>query len=290
MEGSTEETMKRLRIPLQLALAAMLVVLLAGVLDVRGAAAANVAVDKETVKVTVVILPASAPANNFVYDIIATNQGDDWARNTTITVPYESDKLSLVDVQFQGDRGWVKERGANTFVIQIARLNPGNKTTATVRFAKLPSATTNTGLTERATYAWLGGDVTVGGNARTNIPAPVALSVYPMDVSQIAGEDKPTQRFTAGYFVPNEPVSFWCNMPDGTIHPLLIGHDELVALEHKISNFDKENHKYGEYMRADENGSITINLPPEHLSPGTYSVVAYGHWTGLSALGAFEFK
>lgn len=282
--------MKRVRSALRLAFAAMLIVLLAGVVDVRGAAAASVADEKETVRVTVVILPQAAPADSLVYNIVATNRGKDWVKNAAITVPYDSTALKLAEVQFKGDQGWVKETGPNAFVLQIARLNASSKSTATVRFAKLAGAAKNAGLTERATFAWLGGDKTVGGHGSTNVPALEPMAVYPMDVTAIAGEGRPSQKFKATYFAPGEPVTFWCNMPDGTIHSLLIGDKELVALEHKISNFDKSNHKYGEYMRADENGAIEITLPPEHLGAGTYSVVAYGQWTGLSALGGFEFK
>lgn len=282
--------MKKLRSALRLAFAAMLIVLLAGALDARGAAAASVADEKETVRITVVLLPQPAPAGSLVYNVIATNRGMDWVKNATITVPFDSAALKLADVQFKGDMGWVKEITSNAFVIQIARLNASSNSTATVRFAKLPGAATNAGLTERATFAWLGGDVSAGGSGSSNIPALEPMAVYPMEVTAIAGEGRPSEKFTAGYFAPGEPVSFWCNMPDGTIHPLLIGDKELVALKHKISNFDKKNHKYGEYMRADENGAIAITLPPEHLGAGTYGVVAYGHWTGLSALGGFEFK
>jgi hypothetical protein len=81
--------MKTIRRMMQLALALTLAVLLTGVVNVGSAAAV---VREERAEVTVVVVPrttsAAATEGFLTYEIIAINRGSDWARNTTITVPF----------------------------------------------------------------------------------------------------------------------------------------------------------------------------------------------------------
>ena len=61
-----------------------------------------------------------------------------------------------------------------------------------------------------------------------------------------------------------------------------------TVLEHKVTAGEKRVHSFAEAIRADGDGAMAINFPDAELTPGYYSVVAYGHWSGLQAVGAFQ--
>jgi hypothetical protein len=113
---------------------------------------------------------------------------------------------------------------------------------------------------------------------------------YSLDVSAFSTPEGVTQRFAGNVFVPGEPVSFWCNMPDGEVHALMIHNEPEVVLAHRLTENQKRNHNYVEAIRADMDGAMSIDFPAEELTAGDYSIVAYGQWSGLSAVGAFKMK
>jgi hypothetical protein len=79
-------------------------------------------------------------------------------------------------------------------------------------------------------------------------------------------------------------------MPDGTIHALMIKSGAVAAFEHNVSSKDKTAKVYGEYLGADENAASWSTSVRADLTPGNYSIVAYGNWSGLTTLGAFQVK
>jgi len=277
-----------LKTGMKLALAVALAFLLAGSFG-TGRAVAKSVDDQNSADVRVMIMTKTGPAGSMVYDIIATNQGASYAANAAITVPFDPAALKLVDMRFSGTPGWLKEVGENALVIQIERLNSGNATTtATVYFAKLPGAPKDAGLKEPVTVKWA--DKAGGGHGVSNLPQLVAQSVYPLAVSDVPAPAAPAKQFTSNLFVPGEPVTFWCNMPDGGAYAMVIKNGSDAFTEDMLSTKSKDEKNYSEYVIADDNGSFIINLGTGDLAPGYHSVVAYGNWTGLTAEGAFEVK
>jgi hypothetical protein len=276
--------MNTLRRIVKLGLAVTLALLLAGGFGVGSAVAGPPPEELDEAKVTVMVMPKAAEAGTLAYEITALNRGDFYAKHTTITVPFDPAMLKLVDVKFSGDAGWLKQSEPNTLVIEIPRLGDHHRSTATARFARLPDAPKSASLTERATFAW------DGGSGRSNIPQPAVQPYYLLNVSEVAGAEAPTLRFEGNLFAPDELVSFWCNMPDGEIHELLVKNGPGMILEHRVSSKARDDHRYGEYIRADENGSFSITFKEDDLTPGFYSVVAYGHWTDMQAVGEFQVK
>ncbi len=272
----------------QLVLALMLALLLGSSVGLGAAAAAPIDKERIHADVKVVVLPKSVNGGPLAYELIATNEGHDYARNMLITLPFDSAKLVPVDVKFSGSQAWVKKSEATSLLFQIPKLDASGKTVITIQFARLPGAPKDAALTERATFHWR--DAYADGRGKTNVPQPVALPFYPMGVRPLAEADEPTLQFGSSLFAPSEPLTFWCNMPDGTVHELLIKKSN-IAFEHRISEKDKNANQYNTYMRADENGGFTLNLVTnEELGQGKFSVVAYGHWTGLTAVGDFVLK
>jgi hypothetical protein len=263
---------------MQLVLALTLAVLLAGVVNVTSAAAATVKEDRA--EVTVVVVPrttAVAASEGFLtYEVIAINHGSDWARNTTITVPFAPATLKLLDVKFSGAQAWVKEIKTDAVVIEIPRLdNGGGATTATVRFAQQPGAARNMGLSERVAYSW--DDALLGSKGLTNIPTVLAQPTYPLAVNTFTvANDTKRLLFTSDIFAPYEPVTFWCDHPDGTTEAMRVNGSALTLV------YDED--EFGTYARVGSDGLLNITFDPVELHPGNHHLVVRGNWTGFTAV------
>jgi len=279
-----------LRKSLRLFSAIALAILLTGLVGVGQAAAMPAVKTNSGAKVSVAVVPkpADTGANLLVYELNAVNHQGTYARNLTITVPFNAAALKFVDVKFSGEPAWIRQQDANTLVYQINGLHKNHPNTATLRFAKLPNAPADAALTERITYAW-----SVQGKKHSGSSnLPMALKpYYSLDVSTFSTPTGTvTQRLAGNVFIPGEPVSFWCNMPNGDVHALMIHSAPVAILAHKLTESQKRDHNYVEAIRADVNGAMTIDFPAEELTAGNYSIVAYGQWSGLRAVGPFNMK
>jgi hypothetical protein len=279
-----------LRKSLRLLSAIAVAILLSGLIGVGQATAATATKPTSDAKVSVAVIPkpAGADANMLVYELKAVNHKGTYARNLTITVPFDATALKFVDVTFSGESAWIQQQDANVLVYRINGLHKNHPHTATLRFAKLADAPADAALTERATYVW-----SVQGRKHTgssNLPL-TPKPYYALDVNAFSSpEGVVTQRFAGNVFVPGEPVSFWCNMPDGEVHGLMIRSEPEVVLVHHLTANQKRDHSYVEAIRADASGAMSIDFPVKELTAGDYSIVAYGQWSGLSAVGPFKMK
>lgn len=266
----------------------VMAILMSGIVGVGRAEASSPIKEETHARVSLAIVPKAIEGdqNLLAYDVVAANHSDIFARNVTITVPFDSTVLKVMDVKFSGGPAWLQKQDTSGLVFSIERLHMDHPTTATLTFAKLPHAPQGAGLTERAIAKW-----TVLGrsdSAKSNLP--IALQqYYPMSVTSYDGVEGLTQRFAVNFFVPGEPVTFWCNMPGGEIHGMKIRTGGAV-LDHKLSTGEKKAHSFVNAIRADENGIMSIDMPAQDLGPGTYSIVAYGNWSGLTAVGPFVLK
>lgn len=273
---------------LYLAGAIVMAILMSGILGVGRAQASSPIQEPTEANVSLAILPKTIEGNPnmLAYDVVAANHSDVFARNVTITVPFDSTVLKVMDVKFSGGPAWMQKQDTSGIVLLIDRLFKDHPTTATLTFAKLPNAPAGAGLTERATAKWS----VLGHSDSAMSNMPIAMQqYYPLAVTSYAGTEGLTQRFAANFFVPNEPVSFWCNMPDGEVHGMLIRTGGAV-LDHKLSTGEKKAHSFVRAIRADGNGVMSIDMPAEDLGAGAYSIVAYGNWSGLTAVGPFVMK
>lgn len=273
---------------LRLLSAGALAILLSGLVGVGQVAARPAEKVPSSPKVSVAVIPkpADTEANMLVYVLNAVNHQGTYARNVAITVPFDSAMLKLVDVKFSGEAAWIQQQDANMLVYRIDGLHKNHPNTATLRFAKLPNAPADAALTERVTYAWSIQGRRHSGNS--NLPlAPKPY--YALNVGTFSTPEGTTiQRLAGNVFVPGEPVSFWCNMPNGEVHSLMITEGPDAVLAHSLTTSQKQNHDYVEAIRTDAAGAMSIDFPAKELGAGDYSIVAYGQWSGLSAVGAFK--
>jgi hypothetical protein len=119
---------------------------------------------------------------------------------------------------------------------------------------------------QRLRYRW--NDDRNGGQGRSNLPVLVVgqndlnQPFYPLavEISKIANNE---YDFESNVFAPREPVALWYNTPDG----------RAVTVGRRT---------------ADEEGMMRSQFTSAGLTPGYYSMVAYGIWSGLTAAAPFQ--
>lgn len=202
------------------------------------------------------------------YTIVATNRGKGAATNSIITMPFDPTEVSVVDARLSHGGAWVTQLRENALEFQTGHLESmGGAVTVTVRLATRSTVPDGTRLAERLSFLWH--DEVGEGTGQSNYPLLVAgandrsepftmLTVAPPNA--VAGS---IHVFASGSFAPNEPVSLWYNTPDGAV----------VSLPAVV---------------ADSEGRIHVTLTTTDFHPNTYSLVAYGSWTTLTAVGPFH--
>ncbi|HYF61577.1 MAG TPA: hypothetical protein VD886_02110 [Herpetosiphonaceae bacterium] len=207
-------------------------------------------------------LLAAAPGSVVKYTLEAHNWGDGPAGEVAISFPFDPAVLQVLDASFDSDSAWVSELGDASLVIKTGRLDSGASVRATLRFLVRRSAATGVDFSARAWFGWW--DSAGQRDARSNRPdirtaASSSSGWYPLSVAA----DGAARVFGSGVFIPNEPVALWYNTPAG----------DAVSVGR---------------VWADENGAISASLNTAELARGNYSMVAYGVWSKLTAVGAFS--
>jgi hypothetical protein len=203
------------------------------------------------------------------YTIVATNRDRGIAKNATITMPFNPAEVAVVDAKFSTPSAWVSSLGNNSLEMQTGELRSQSIVTATIRLRVLDEVPVGTSLGERLSYFW--SDSQGSGSGTSNITVVGAdttsnhTQYYQIFVSPEAGPAGSTHTFATGVFAPNEPVALWYYGADGVTRPL-------------------------EGMLADANGGMIMKYTTQGLTPGRYTMVAYGNWTGFTATGIFDVK
>lgn len=209
---------------------------------------------------------AARPGDTLTYTVVTTNRGAGAASDTTVTLPFDSARQSLLDATFSRKGAWVSSVSDGALVFQTGRLgSSGDVVTATLRFTVQPDLAAGTALGERLRFRW--SDGRGGGSGESNLlPLVVAEAAsdppfYPLAVEATGS----TRVFTSAIFAPNEPVALWRNTPDGAV----------VAVAQ---------------VKADANGAIRVALDASKLAAGDHSMVARGAWSELTAVAAFKIE
>jgi hypothetical protein len=207
-------------------------------------------------------LLTAAPGSIVNYTLDAHNWGDGAASEVAISFPFDPAVLQILDASFDSDSAWVSELGDAGLVIKTGRLASGASTRATLRFLVRRSAASGLDFSARAGFSWW--DSAGQRDARSNRPTirTAASSTSGWYALSVAA-DGATRSFGSGVFVPYEPVSLWYNTPSG----------DAVAVGRAW---------------ADDDGAIWTSLDTAGWPAGDYSLVAYGVWSKLTAVGAFS--
>lgn len=264
-----------------------LVALAAGLValgGVSGAAAAE-KIPTQRADISVVVKP-TAKDGTIVYEISAKNVGKSPAQNTVITVPYDSSKLRLENVQFSGPNAWVTDTRAGSFSAEILSLSSGGDwQNMTVYFTALDVFQPGSVLGDRLSYRW--NDKDGSKSAQSNLPIlSDGSGMYALNVSPASATAKSTRVFTSGaIFTPDELVTMWYTTPTGKSVELEVKGSRLID-----ANSTKSEDNGGAFVSADANGAINVQYLTQSLLPGKYTMVARGNSTGFVATASFEVK
>jgi hypothetical protein len=260
------------RVKQALAAGTLAAVVLGGV----GSAAAAERPDDKNADVKIEVLKSADQSGVLSYSLNLRNEGGGPARDTRVELPFDGAALQLVSTQFSNADAWVTEIGSGGLEISAGKIGSGGGALqATLRFAALkPGAE----LTAPATVRW--SDEDEGGHSISNRPNLAGIS-QSLSVSA-AGAD---YIFSTDVFAPGEHVTFWYNTPGGAVVAAEIKNGYVIDA---ASTDEKDNG--ADYVRADENGSVSVRLSTKGLAPGGYTLVARGNSGGLTAVGAFQVK
>lgn len=207
------------------------------------------------------------PGGIFTCTILVRNIGEGDADNVTATMPFDPAKVQVVDAAFSQDTAWVSQLNGDNLVFETGRIQEnGGVVTATVRLRALPGVPAGAGLGARVTIK--GNGVEVERERSNLVPLVVGTTsvnqpFYPLAVAPASAPAGSNFTFASTIFIPNEPVTFWYNTPTGA--------------SFEITRVD-----------ADDEGTVneTFISAPD-LPGGTYTMVAYGNWSKLTATTTF---
>jgi hypothetical protein len=221
------------------------------------------------------------------YTVKATNSGDGYAKDTTITLPFNPLAQRLVDVKFNDSDAWVSALRDNAVVMKTGRLaSDGGAVEATVRFAPVGQGSAQ--LSEPLSFVW--DDEVDGGAGRSNDPDSATATQASVQVGGTGLQQ------TASGFKAGEAVVFWFNTPGGNAVPAVIEDGQIIVAsaarddDDKDKDDDDDDNKPGEYMGADGRGSVSMTINTRGLSAGSYSIVARGIDSGVTSVGTFDVR
>jgi len=266
-------------------IAGALALTLASLVGAQGVAAAT----RNAANIQVGILPSSqADAGGLTaYTITATNAGVDGAGDVTINVPYNPAVLRFVDATFSQPTAWVSNSTANALEIKTGAVGgEGGSVKAVVRFQALTSS--GTPAVQRLSFEWT--DKLKGGHGISNqLPSTDMGGLYaPLTVSGTSGDTL----FSSSAFASNEGVFFWYNAPDGKVIQARVQRGKLInaAIAEQKYQDNSDYDRGSEYAIADDQGQVAVELSTDGLAPGTYTLVAHGNSSGLTAVATFQVQ
>jgi len=268
-------------------IAATLALTLVSLGGAQGVAAASSTRIPANVKVG--ILPsAQADAGGLTaFTITTTNDGDNAASNVTINVPYNPAALRFVGATFSQPAAWVSNITANALEIKTGAVGgDGGTVKAVVRFQPLTSGAAQA--VQRLSFEW--SDKLKGGHGISNqLPSADMGGLYaPLTVSSASG----STTFSSDAFASNEGVFFWYNTPDGKVIQARVQRGKLIDAETAQRKYqdDSAYDRGAEYAIANDQGQVVVDLSSDGLAPGTYTLVARGNSSGLTAVATFQVE
>jgi hypothetical protein len=229
-------------------------------------------VEPADVDVTVTADPnlTVGPGDTFTLTVTATNRGFGDARNVDVVLPLHANQVQVLGTTFSRSSVWVSDISADSVTVSTGSLSAGGDTaSATLSIKVLTTATVGADIDCQADFTW--SDEVSGGSGRTNAcrvtvsSGSSSIPFFALDVNPFNGPVGTTHQFSGDFFTPNEPVAFWYDTPAGT--SVEVGRET-----------------------ANASGVVTTSLTTTGLPPGTYTMVAHGIWSNITAVGVFRVE
>jgi hypothetical protein len=265
-------------------IAATLALTLASIGGVSSAAAASTTKEPASIKVGILPSTPEDAAGFTAYTITASNPGANAAGEVTISVPYDSAALRFVGATFSQPSAWISNNTANALEIKTGSVGgDGGSVKAVLRFQALSSASAQA--VQRLSFTWT--DKLKGGHGISN-QLPNAGTYLPLSINQSAD----AMSFDSNAFASNEGVYFWYNAPDGTVIPTRVQRGKLIDADIAAQKYhDNSDYERGaEHAIANDQGQVDVTISTDGLAPGTYTLVARGNSSTLTAVATFQVQ
>lgn len=276
----------------RLGTAALLSALAFGATGVSTAAAASRDSDHSAVKVAVTPTTADtiSAGMSFMDTIVISNQGHAGSRDVTLAMQFDPAALALQSVQFDRAGAWVTDTMPNGFEANLEALgSDGDAVTMQATFmARQPYSAANLPQAQIST-SWR--DSSGSHGSTTGELLAVASGLAPSATVAVTGGTVPVN---GASFNPGEAVTFWYNLPDGSAAALYLHDGKLVTSDlHRVHTGPGAHYSYTSNagsLLADENGAIATSFGTAGLAPGSYSIVARGSMSGVTAVLPFTVQ
>lgn len=212
------------------------------------------------------------------YDIQANNTGKGVAYYTNVVIPINQAELKVSAATLSGKAAWLPTNTPSEIEFRIERLNPGEQSILRLNLTQLvPGAA----LDQALSFQWSDASGVHSGESNTpqGYQATYSLSVASNGASQI---------FSANLFAPDEPVTFWYNTPGGSVVPVQVIRNGTAVSGDYNNDKDKDDSEYAQAYVVAAGGAAQLNFSTAGLAAGTYSMVARGNWSGITAVGVFQ--
>jgi len=234
----------------------------------------------------------SGSATTLTYTLTVSNVGTKHANNVDVVIPLNPAAGRVQSIQLSQDQSRVASQTASSIEVWVGRVDPGSPQTIRLTFAVRPGAGALP-IGERASFTWHN-NALEHGQGQSNLPwINPSNTIYHMTVAP-SGQSN-SFAFSDSIFVPGEPVTFWLNTPGGQAITLYLDGaslttDSTLIQDDRSTGFKKVERPRSDNVRAGPQGDFSISFDASALPAGSYSLVAHGFASGITAIGAFQVQ
>jgi hypothetical protein len=211
------------------------------------------------------------------YIVQVENVGEDDAAFTRVRFSYDDDHITLSGSEFAApDKDWVTDVESRDItreqvLVTFGDLNPGETRTATLLFEVNNNLEDNTVINSFASFNWTDGSGDRSTDMSNSVPVLVGGGDIHTEFAWLGAEPDTVPQgntliFFSNRYLPEEPVVFWLNLPDGT-------------------QADVDGRE-----RVNDNGVFEFAYDTGDLPPGTYQMVAFGLRSELVGFATFTVQ
>lgn len=211
------------------------------------------------------------------YIVQVENVGEHDAAFTRVRFSYDDDHITLSGSEFAApDKDWVTDVESRDItreqvLVTFGDLNPGETRTATLLFEVNNNLEDNTVINSFASFNWTDGSGDRSTDMSNSVPVLVGGGDIHTEFAWLGAEPDTVPQgntliFFSNRYLPEEPVVFWLNLPDGT-------------------QADVDGRE-----RVNDNGVFEFAYDTGDLPPGTYQMVAFGLRSELVGFATFTVQ
>jgi len=289
--------MNILRNGIRIAAALLTAVILVGSAGMQSALAAPASSQPKRQPAADIFLIVQPPAQStnattLTYTLTVSNVGTRHANNVDVVIPLNAGAGQVQSIQLGQDQSRVAAQTASSIEVWVGKVEPSTPATIALTFAVPPGASARP-ISDRASFTWHNNSIE-HGQGQSNLPSiDPSHTIYDLQVAPSGPSN--SFAFSSSIFVPGEPVMFWLNTPGGQVIGLYLDGGSLTTASTLIQDdsstgFKKVKRPRSDNVRADAQGEFSLSFAASALPAGSYSLVAHGFASGITAVGAFQVQ